>query len=141
MLRVLILAILLLLVSASGANAQSASDPHDTVQLRIGARVGGALAFVQSAVRATPPTMAMHQSINGGPRPDREARGPQGVLALFDLGGEKRGLAVPVTESVSLGVRYRYLRPEDLRLEAAETGSLDEEYSSHKVVLRARWQF
>lgn len=139
MLRVLILAILLLLVSTSGANAQSGSNPHDAVQLRIGARVGGALAFVQPAVRAAPPTMAMHRSINGGA--PSEARGPQGVLALFDLGGEKRGLAVPVTESVSLGVRYRYLRPEDLRLEAAETGSLDEEYSSHKVVLRARWQF
>jgi hypothetical protein len=141
MLRVLILATLLLLVSATGADAQSASEPHDTIQLRIGARVGGALAFVQSAVRAALPTTAMHYSINGGARPDRAPHSRPGVLALFDLGGEKRGLAVPVTESVSLGLGYRYLRREDLHLEVAETGSVDEEYSSHNVVLRARWQF
>jgi hypothetical protein len=83
----------------------------------------------------------MHDSINGGARPDRAPRSRPGVLALFDLGGEKRGLAVPVTESVSLGLGYRYLRREDLHLEVAETGSVDEEYSSHNVVLRARWQF
>jgi hypothetical protein len=140
MLRVLILATLLLLVSATGVNAQDAPDAHDTLQLRIGARVSGALAFVQSTVRAAIPTTAMHQSINGA-RPDHEPRDEPGMLALFGLGGEKRGLAVPVTDSVSLGLGYRYLRQEDLPLEVAETGALDEGYQSHKVVLRARWQF
>jgi hypothetical protein len=140
MLRILILATLLLLVSTTGASAENPADRHDTVQLRL-ARVGGALAFVQPAVRATLPSRATYQTINGTTRAERAARGRPGVLALFDLGGEKRGVAVPVTKSMSVGVGYRYLRSEDLHLEAAETGSLDEGYQSHKVVLRARWRF
>lgn len=141
MLRILILATLLLLVSATGVEAQDGAEPHDATQLRIGARVGGALAFVQSAVRATLPSRAMDQTINGTTRAERAAGGAPGTLAMFDLGGEKRGVAVPVTDSMSLGVGYRYLRSEDLHFEAAEAGSLDEGYESHKVVLRARWQF
>jgi opacity protein-like surface antigen len=76
----------------------------------------------------------------------RRSRAPQAtdgrseILGLFGSGG-KPGLALAVSDSVSLGLRYQYLRQEDLRLEVAKTGALDEGYSSHKLVLRARWQF
>ena len=85
------------------------------------------------------PTVAMHRTINGVGA--RASDGRSAMLALFDLGSGKPGLALPVSDSISLGLRYQYLRREDIRLEVAETGSLDEEYSSHKLVLRARWQF
>lgn len=146
MLRILIVAALLFLVSATSVRADSmaaagaASDEGITVHLRIGARVG-AQAFLQPAVRASMPTAVMHRTINGVVQARRTADGRNAMLALFTVGGEKPGLALPVSESVSLGLRYQYLRREDIRLEVAETGSLDEEYSSHNLVVRARWQF
>jgi hypothetical protein len=63
------------------------------------------------------------------------------MLALFHLRSDKPGLALLVSESVSLGLRYQYLRREDIRRAIAETAPLDEQYSSHNLVLRARWQF
>jgi hypothetical protein len=149
MLRILIVATLIFLASATNVRAGSltaagavpgaASDEGITVQLEIGARVG-AQAFLQPAVRASMPTAVMHRTINGVVQAQRSADGRSTMLALFNLGG-KPGLALPVSESVSLGLRYQYLRSEDIRLEVAETGSLDEAYSSHNLVLRARWQF
>ena len=67
----------------------------------------------------------------------RATDGRNEMLGLFGSGG-KPGLALPVSDSVSLGLRYQYLRQEDLRVEVAKTGSLDDGYSSHKLVLRAR---
>jgi hypothetical protein len=141
MLRVLIVAIFLLLVSTTSVRADSkgASDGV-AVQFQIGARVG-AQAFLQPAVRASMPSAAMHRSINGVVQAQRSADGRNGMLALFHVGGNKPGLALPVSESVSLGLRYQYLRRDDIRRAMAEIAPLDEEYSSHKLVLRARWQF
>ena len=150
MLRILIVATLLLLASAtnaradamtgSGAASGAASGEGVTVQLQIGARVG-AQAFLQPAVRASMPTAAMHRTINGVVQAQRSADGRNAVLSLLSRGSGKSGLALPVSESVSLGLRYQYLRPEDIRREIAETASLNEEYSSHNLMLRARWQF
>jgi hypothetical protein len=150
MLRILIVATLLFLVSATSARADAtpasaaasgaASGEGITIQLEIGARVG-AHAFLQPAVRASLPTAVMHRTINGVVQAHRTADGRSAMLGLFDLGDDKPGLALPVSESVSLGLRYQYLRSEDIRLEVAETGSLDEAYSSHNLVLRAHWHF
>jgi hypothetical protein len=142
MLRILIVATLLFLGSATSARPDSAvaAAEHATVKLQLGARVG-AHAFVQPAVRASMPTDAMHRSINGVSAAQQAADGRNGMLGPFHLGGDRPGLAVPVSDSVSLGVRYQYLEREDIRFEVAETGSLDEGYSSHNVVLRARWRF
>jgi hypothetical protein len=142
MLRILIVATLLFLGSATSVRADSAAPPAEraTVKLQLGARVG-AQAFVQPAVRASMPTDAMHQSINGVSAAQQAVAGRDGMLALFHLGGDRPGLAVPVSDSVSFGLRYQYLEREDIRFEVAETGSLDEGYSSHNVVLRARWRF
>ncbi len=141
MLRILIVATLLFLGSATSARPDSSAAPGEgaTVKLQLGARVG-AQAFVQPAVRASMPSSAMQRSINGVAR-SQAADGRNGVLALFGLGGGRPGLAVPVSDTVSLGLRYQYLEREDIALEVAETGALDEGYSSHNVVVRARWQF
>jgi hypothetical protein len=146
MLRILIVATVLLLVSATGVRADSAaaseeaaSDEGVTIQLQIGARAG-AQAFLQPAIRASMPTAAMHRTINGVAQAHRTATGRNKVLALFSR-GDRSGLALPVSESVSLRLRYQYLRPEDLRRNIAETASLNDGYSSHNLVLRARWQF
>jgi hypothetical protein len=142
MLRILIVATLLFLGSATSARPDSTAAPAEraTVKLQLGARVG-AQAVVQPAVRASMPSPAMQRSINGVARVQQAVDGRNGVLALFGLGGGRPGLAVPVSDSVSLGLRYQYLEREDIALEVAETGALDEAYSSHNVVLRARWQF
>jgi hypothetical protein len=141
MLRILIVATLLLLVSATGVQAGSSVDQDEsaTAQFQIGARAG-ALAFLQPALRARMAAVATHRTINGVARAPQATDGRSEILGLFGSGG-KPGLALPVSDSVSLGLRYQYLRQEDLRLEVAKTGALDEDYSSHKLVLRARWQF
>jgi opacity protein-like surface antigen len=146
MLRILIVATLLFLVSATSAQADaiaaSGAVPGEgiAVQLQIGARVG-AQAFLQPVVRASMATAAMHRSINGAVQAHRTADGRNAMLALFHLRRDKPGLALLVSESVSLGLRYQYLRPEDIRRAVAETAQLDEQYTSHNLVLRARWQF
>lgn len=141
MLRIMILATLLFLASATSVRAGSASDLHPRGEpLQIGAQIGSALAFVHSAVRASLPFRTVHRTINGPPI-HREPRRRGSMMALLQLDGEKRALALPVTDSVSLGLGYQYLRQEDLRLEVAETAGLDDGYSTHNVVLRARWQF
>jgi len=139
MLRILIVATLLFLASATSVRADDAA-PAERIKLQLGARVG-AQAFVQPVIRASMPTDAMHRSINGTTAAQQAADGRNGVLALFGLGGGKPGLALTVSESVSLGLRYRYLEREDIRFEVAETGALDDGYSSHNVIVRARWQF
>jgi len=145
MLRILIVATVLLLVSATGARADSAAASGAAagegiaIQLLIGARVG-AQAFLQPAIRASMPTAAMHRTINGVVEAQRTADGRNAMYTLFSR-SDKPGLALPVSESVSLGLRYQYLRPEDIRRNMAETASLDDGYSSHNLVLRARWQF
>jgi hypothetical protein len=141
MLRILIVATLIFLGSATSVRAESAAAAERvTVKLQLGARVG-AQAVVQPAVRASMPSPAMQRSINGVARSQQAADGRNGVLALFGLGGGRPGLAVPVSDSVSLGLGYKYLEREDIALEVAETGALDDGYSSHNVVVRARWQF
>lgn len=149
MLRILIVATLLFLISAASAWADApaaagasgaASGEGITVQLEIGARAG-AQAFLQPAVRAVMPTAAMQRTINGLVQAQRAADGRNAMLTLLSFGGDKPGLGLPVSETVSLGLRYQYLRPEDIRRDVAETASLDEEYTSHTLVLRARWHF
>jgi hypothetical protein len=146
MLRILSVATLTLLVSATSVRADEAAASGAaageglTIQLQIGARAG-AQAIAQPAIRASMAAAAMHRTINGVVDAQRTADGRNAMLGLFNSVGNKPGLALPVSESVSLGVRYQYLRPEDIRRNMSETASLDDNYSSHNVVLRARWRF
>jgi hypothetical protein len=146
MLRILIVASLIPLVSATSVRADQAAASGAaageglTVQLQIGARAG-AQAIAQPALRASMAAAAIHRTINGVVEAQRTADGRNAMLGLFNSVGNKPGLALPVSESVSVGLRYQYLRPEDIRRDVAETASLDDGYSSHNVVLRARWRF
>ena len=150
MLRILIVAALLLLVSTTSAGADEMADPGAvagasageviTVQLLAGAGAG-AQAFLQPAVRAGAPTAAMQRSLNGVARTRGAAARSDPMLALF-VRSEKSGLALPVSDAVSVGLRYQYLRREDLsRAAAADTATMDEDFSSHNLVVRASWQF
>ena len=150
MLRILIVATLLCLISAASAWAEAptaagASEPASgegiAVQLEIGTRLG-AHAFLQpAAARASMPTAAMQRTINGVVRAQRAADSRKAMLPLLSFGGDRPGVGLPVSETVSLRLRYQYLRPEDIRRDVAETASLDDEYTSHNLVLRARWNF
>jgi hypothetical protein len=146
MLRILSVATVIVLVSATSVRADSAAASGAaageglTIQLQIGARAG-AQAIAQPAVRASMATAAMHRTINGVVEAQRTAAGRNAMLGLFNSVGGKPGLALPVSETVSLGLRYQYLRPEDIRRGMAETASLDDGYDSHNLVLRARWRF
>ena len=73
-------------------------------------------------------------------RAQQEPRRP-GTLRWLNLSGSNPALAYPVTESLSLGLRYSYQRSEDLVFKVAKTGSLQDDYQSHKVLLRAQWEF
>ncbi|HEX5077787.1 MAG TPA: hypothetical protein VFV80_01475 [Geminicoccaceae bacterium] len=139
MLRILIVATLLFLVSATAVEAGSPVAPGEGIRmpLLIAARAS-AQAVLQPAVRASMPTRGMLRSINGG---RRSPQGGNAMFALFHGDGDRPGLALPVSDAVSLDLRYQYLRPEDIHRDIAETAALDEAYSSHNVVVRARWHF
>ena len=143
MLRVLIAATLFLLVSATGAAAGSSDGRQEglSVQLRIGARLSSSQVLVPASVHASMPSGIMNRNINGVALTVPDAARTAGMLGFLDVGGDAHGVAVPVSDTVSLGVGYEYLRREDIRLEVAETGSLNEGYSTHNVVVRARWKF
>jgi len=138
MLRLLIAA-MLFLASTTAAAAGSSEDraEHVAAQLTFGARLTGSQGLAP-AVPAGRPSPAMQQTINGARRVGADEAD---MLALLNLRSDAQGVAVPVSDTVSLGLGYEYLRREDIHLEVAETGSLHEEYSTHNVVLRARWKF
>ena len=65
------------------------------------------------------------------------------VLTLLRPAGrnQKAGVSYPLNRTVSLGLGYQFATSEDLDLEVAETGALGGDYNSHRVLVRARWQF
>jgi hypothetical protein len=140
MLRVLIAAMLFLASTASAVAGSSEGRAENlTVQLRIGARISSL--GLAPALHANRPSRVMQRTINGVAPARRVGADEADMLALLNLRSDAQGVAVPVSETVSLGLGYEYLRREDIHLEVAETGSLNEEYSSHNVVLRAHWKF
>lgn len=50
-------------------------------------------------------------------------------------------VAYAVSREVRLGLGYDFLTSEDLDFEVAETGSLDDDYASHRVMVRAHLKF
>ncbi|HSA80055.1 MAG TPA: hypothetical protein VLE23_04485 [Geminicoccaceae bacterium] len=107
-------------------------------------QVGGALALAQPWLRATvsgaprPGQALAHPLAFGGEGP---AVRPSGLARWLETSGTKTSLAYPVTDSLSLGLGYRYLRSEDLVFKVAKTGSLDSNYQSHNLLLQAHWEF
>jgi hypothetical protein len=107
-------------------------------------QVGGALALAQPWLRAAvggtsqPGRAVAHPLAFGGEGP---AVRPSGLARWLDLNGSNPTLAYPVTDRLSLGLGYRFLRSEDLVFKVAKTGSLDSNYQSHNVLLQAHWEF
>jgi hypothetical protein len=107
-------------------------------------QIGGALAFAQPSLRA---------AVSGAPRPQpalvrplalggrSSAVRPSGLARWLELNGTQSTLAYPVTDSLSLGLGYSYLRSEDLVFKVAKTGSLDSNYQSHNLLFQAHWEF
>jgi hypothetical protein len=96
---------------------------------------GGALAYAQPSLRAV---------IAGGREASDDFRPParrSGLARWLDLDGSEPALAYPVTETLSLGLGYRFLRSEDLVFKVAKTGSLDSNYQSHNLLFQAHWEF
>ena len=119
---------------------RSTADRQRAVQLQ----VGGALALAQPAVRAEVPEQdrALSQVKHARPSSQAVAAVPvEGNALWLDAGAEKTSLAYTVSDSLSLGLGYRYVRGEDLGLKMANTEAVASDYTSHNVLLRARWQF
>lgn len=51
------------------------------------------------------------------------------------------GIGYPVTQTISLGVAYAHEQIEDLTAQYIEMGTAGVDYTSHKVLVRANWQF
>ena len=102
-------------------------------------QVGDALALTQSSLRARLARNGDRRYL--APPPAGQAARRAGTMRWLSLGGSNPALAYPVTESLSLGLRYSYQRSEDLVFKVAKTGSLEDDYQSHNVLLRAQWEF
>jgi hypothetical protein len=121
--------------AVAGARPRSLNVGAGLAQLQF----GGALAFAQPSLRAAV-----------GPGPGYPILAPgrvrplarrSGLARWLDLDGSEPALAYPVTETLSLGLGYRFLRSEDLVFKVAKTGSLDSDYQSHNLLLQAHWEF
>lgn len=55
--------------------------------------------------------------------------------------GNEPGVAYPVTDTISVGVGYQLEEIEDLTVDRIEMGTAGVDYTSHKVLVRAHWQF
>ena len=131
----------------SAAIAGKAERPNEARDDMVQLQVGGALALAQPALRATLPAAVT------GRRPIdafrtlalTPAASPTawwgGAMPWLELRGARPTFVLPLTDSLSLGLAYRYVRVEDLDFKAAKTGLLSPDYQSHNVVLRARWEF
>ena len=122
---------------AQAGKRQLPLDPRTGImQLQI----GGSLAFAQPLLRGTArPRFAVVQPLAFGG--ESAAVRPSGLGRWLALSGTSSSLAYPVSESLSLGLGYSFLRSEDLVFNVAETGSLDSDYQSHNLLFQAHWEF
>jgi hypothetical protein len=106
--------------------------------------IGGALALAQPSLRAAVTGASRPAAAPVGPLgfgAEHPAVRPAGLARWVELNGRKPTLAYAVTDSLSLGLGYRFLRTEDLVFKVAKTGSLDSNYQSHNVLFQAHWEF
>jgi hypothetical protein len=55
--------------------------------------------------------------------------------------GNESGVAYSVSDAISLGLAYELEEIEDLTAQHIEMGTAGVDYTSHKVLVRANWQF
>jgi hypothetical protein len=123
--------------AAAGRARLAERVPVEAMQLQ----VGGALALTQPSLRASFGGHGTRRYLSPHRLSGRPPADPPAVVRWLDLRGSRPALAYPVTEWLSLGLRYTFQRGEDLNFKAAKTGSLHDDYASHRVLLRAQWEF
>ena len=70
--------------------------------------------------------------------------GAGGSLAALLAGPsleQKPGVSYALSPFMSLALAYQFVTSEDLALELGKPASLESDYNSHNVFVRARWQF
>ena len=154
MLRMLALAVLLTAISATAAHgsesaALAPSSPAtaapETDAASIDLHVPSALAWAQPSLRGAVSSGSKRRqtaAAAGARQPVTQARG--GVLGgLGRLASDRNraALAYPVSDSLSLDLGYRFLDVEDVIVRRGEPGTVAPTYSSHHLVLHARWRF
>jgi hypothetical protein len=121
--------------AVAGARPRSLNVGAGLAQLQF----GGALAFAQPSLRAAVAPGSGYPIL--APGRVRPLARRSGLARWLDLDGSEPALAYPVTETLSLGLGYRFLRSEDLVFKVAKTGSLDSDYQSHNLLFQAHWEF
>jgi hypothetical protein len=125
-------------VQGAGARAGKAMLPRSARIAAMQLELDGAVAAVEPAVRGRLPGDVPGVWLLGPEEPRVATRGPLEPAAR----GYGSALIYPLSTTVSLGLRYRFLTDEDLvGFESAQSGSLRSDYVNHRFVVRARWQF
>ena len=154
MLRMLALAVLLTAMSATAAQGLENAAPAESSQVTqvadadavsIDLRMPSALAWAQPSLRGAVSSGSKRRQIaaavsSRGTVPS----GRGGVLGgLGRLPGDdaRTALAYPLSDRLSLDLGYRFLDVEDVIVRRGEPGTVDPTYSSHHLVLHARWRF
>jgi hypothetical protein len=154
MLRALALALLLTSISATahgaGSAALAASAAVSTASATernaglIDLRVPSALAWAQPSLRGAVSrgSKGRQAAAAAGARqfvaPNRGVLGGLGRLASDR---DRAALAYSLSDRLSLDLGYRFLEVEDMVVRRVEPGTLAPTYSSHHLVLHARWRF
>jgi hypothetical protein len=153
MLRILALALLLTSISASAAHgagsvAPAASRPMaaamDRSAASIDLRVPSALAWIQPSLRGAVSRGSKGRqaaAAAGARQPVSRARGVLGQLGRLASDRDRASLAYPLNDRLSLDLGYRFLETEDMVVRRVEPGTVAPTYSSHHLVLHARWRF
>jgi hypothetical protein len=154
MLRMLALAVLLMAISATAADGTEsaalagsslATGVPELHAASIDLRVPSALAWAQPSLRGTVSSVGKRRqtaAAAGARQPLPQARG--GVLGgLGRLASDRAraALAYPLNDRFSLDLGYRFLDVEDVIVRRGEPGTVAPTYTSHHLVLHARWRF
>jgi hypothetical protein len=153
MLRTLALAVLLTSISATAAHgAESAAltpsggpaSASDQNVASIDLRVPSALAWIQPSLRGAVSRGSKGRqaaAAAGARQPVTQRRGVLGQLGRLASDRDRAALAYPLSDRLSLDLGYRFLEAEDMVVRRVEPGTVAPTYSSHHLVLHARWRF
>jgi hypothetical protein len=122
--------------AAARKAVRPATEPGQVLQLEF----RSVLALAQPLLRGSVEHRRGGSRVASPPVALRSA-GHSPLSRWLDLRGSRSSLAVPVSEEVSLGLRYSFQRSEDVEFRAAKAGALDDGYANHKLMVSAQWRF
>jgi hypothetical protein len=153
MLRMLALAVLLMTISATAVHGTESAAPAASSSATpvpqpdagsIDLRVPSVLAWAQPSLRGAVSSGNKHRQVAaaaGARQPAAPTRGVLGGLGGLAGDRDRAALAYPLSDRLSLDLGYRFLDVEDLIVRRGEPGTVGPTYSSHHLVLHARWRF